>query len=73
MTPRDLFSSDDAETQVLTVSELTAQIKDLLEVSYPSVWVTGEISNFARPRSGHCYLTIKDEDLWLRIREQAND
>jgi exodeoxyribonuclease VII large subunit len=65
MTQRDLFSDDDAETQVLTVSELTAQIKDLLEVSYPSVWVTGEISNFARPRSGHCYLTLKDEGAQL--------
>lgn len=44
-----------------TVSELTAAIKDLLETAFPAVWVSGEISNFSRPRSGHCYLTLKDE------------
>ena len=44
----------------MSVSELTGQIKDLLEGSFPQVWVTGEISNCARPRSGHCYLTLKD-------------
>lgn len=47
---------------VLSVSELTAQIKDLLETAFPAVWVSGEVSNFSRPRSGHCYLTLKDED-----------
>jgi exodeoxyribonuclease VII large subunit len=49
-----------AEERILTVSELTARIKDLLEGSFPSVWVAGEICDFARPRSGHCYLTLKD-------------
>ncbi|MCL4192914.1 MAG: exodeoxyribonuclease VII large subunit [Thermoguttaceae bacterium] len=44
-----------------TISELTAAIKDLLETAFPAVWVSGEISNFSRPRSGHCYLTLKDE------------
>jgi exodeoxyribonuclease VII large subunit len=44
-----------------TVSELTAAIKDLLETAFPVVWVAGEVSNFSRPRSGHCYLTLKDE------------
>jgi len=60
MSDPDLFSRQDAE-RVLTVSELTAEIKDLLESSFPEVWVSGEISNFSRPRSGHCYLTLKDE------------
>jgi exodeoxyribonuclease VII large subunit len=49
----------------LSVSELTEQIKDLLEGAFPQVWVTGEISNCARPRSGHCYLTLKDEQSQL--------
>jgi exodeoxyribonuclease VII large subunit len=65
----DLFSNlpDDpkpqkaAEPQVLSVWQLTAQIKDLLEASFGGVWVTGEISNLARPQSGHCYLTLKDD------------
>ena len=54
------------ERQVLTVSELTAGIKDLLEASFPAVWVSGEISNFSRPQSGHCYLTLKDDQAQLR-------
>ena len=46
---------------MLSVWQLTAQIKDLLEASFGSVWVAGEISNLARPQSGHCYLTLKDD------------
>ncbi|MEE8452710.1 MAG: exodeoxyribonuclease VII large subunit [Thermoguttaceae bacterium] len=55
-----------AQQQVLSVGQLTAQIKDLLESSFPTVWVAGEISNLARPRSGHCYLTLKDDQAQLR-------
>ena len=54
------------QKQVLTVSELTARVKDLLETAFPFVWVAGEISNFSRPRSGHCYLTLKDDQSQLR-------
>jgi exodeoxyribonuclease VII large subunit len=50
----------------LSVSELTAQIKDLVEAGFPAVWVAGEVSNFARPQSGHCYLTLKDDRAQLR-------
>ncbi len=52
--------------RVLTVAELTAQIKDLLESSFDSVWVAGEISNLSRPHSGHCYLTLKDDQAQIR-------
>jgi len=64
----DLYSvpDSDAAEAVLTVSELTAQIKDLLEGQFPSVWVSGEISNLSRPQSGHCYLTLKDADAQIR-------
>lgn len=51
---------------VLTVSQLTAEIKDLLETAYPEVWVSGEISNFSRPQSGHCYFTLKDDEAQIR-------
>jgi exodeoxyribonuclease VII large subunit len=47
--------------QTLTVSQLTAQIKDTLEGEFPSLWVTGEISNYSRPQSGHCYFSLKDD------------
>jgi exodeoxyribonuclease VII large subunit len=66
MTSHDLFPEEPAEQRVLSVWELTAQIKDLLETAFPTAWVTGEISNFSRPRSGHCYLTLKDERAQLR-------
>jgi exodeoxyribonuclease VII large subunit len=46
----------------LTIGELTAHIKMLLEVddALADVWVEGEISNFSRPSSGHCYFSLKD-------------
>jgi len=46
--------------QILTVSQLTTRIKSLLEKSFPFVWLTGEISNFRVPASGHFYFTLKD-------------
>ena len=62
----DLFEPHaESPERPLSVSELTGQIKDLLEGSFPQVWVTGEISNCARPRSGHCYLTLKDDQAQL--------
>lgn len=51
---------------VLSVSELTEQLKELLEVAFPIVWVSGEISNFSRPQSGHCYFTLKDDRAQIR-------
>ncbi|MEX0612006.1 MAG: exodeoxyribonuclease VII large subunit [Pirellulales bacterium] len=52
--------------QALTVSQLTAQIKDALEGEFPSVWVAGEISNYSRPQSGHSYFTLKDDQAQIR-------
>src|SRR3954466_6445464 len=52
--------------QILTVGELTRGIKDLLEEAHPDVWVEGEVSNLARPASGHLYLTLKDEEAPLK-------
>jgi exodeoxyribonuclease VII large subunit len=55
-----------AAPQTLTVSQLTARIKDLLESEFPSIWVAGEVSNFSRPQSGHCYFTLKDDQSQIR-------
>lgn len=52
--------------KVYTVSEITREIKFLLEESFPSVWVQGEISNVRRPSSGHCYFTLKDGESRLQ-------
>ena len=49
------------EQQVLTVSDITRQIKMSLEQRFTRVWVQGEISNFKRHTSGHLYFTLKDE------------
>ncbi|MDX2497860.1 MAG: exodeoxyribonuclease VII large subunit [Desulfobacterales bacterium] len=53
--------SDSHQRRIYTVSELTFKVKNLLEESYPFVWINGEISNFRVPASGHYYFTLKDE------------
>lgn len=50
----------------MSVSALSAQIKGTLEEGFPSIWVVGEVSNFSRPQSGHCYFTLKDENAQIR-------
>lgn len=54
------MSAWDAPAQ-MTVSELTRQIKDLLEANFDQVVCQGEISNLVKARSGHVYFTLKDE------------
>ncbi|RMD96216.1 MAG: exodeoxyribonuclease VII large subunit, partial [Calditrichaeota bacterium] len=49
------------EEKYYTVSELTREIKILLETRIPEVWVEGEISNFTHHSSGHMYFLLKDE------------
>jgi exodeoxyribonuclease VII large subunit len=58
----ELFPTESrsAERKVLSVSELTAQVKRLLEKSVGSVWVTGEVTNLRAQSSGHMYFTLKD-------------
>ena len=50
----------------MSVSELTARIKILVEGAFLDVWVEGEISNFRRHSSGHWYFTLKDDGALLR-------
>jgi len=50
-----------SEPETLTVSELTARIKRLLEQSFAHVRILGEVSRLKRQPSGHIYFTIKDE------------
>src|SRR6266566_7260974 len=51
--------------RVYTVSELTREIKGILEGRFPSVLVKGEVSNLKAPSSGHLYFTLKDADACL--------
>ncbi len=55
----ELFPTEQIR-QVLSVSELTTQVKRLLEKSVGSVWVTGEVTNLRAQSSGHMYFTLKD-------------
>ncbi len=64
MSEHDLFADQVGEdaARPLSVSELTGQIKSLLETELESRWVLGEISQYTLQRgSGHRYFTIKDE------------
>jgi len=55
-----------SQTGVLTVSQLTKNIKSLIENTFPEIWVKGEISNFVRAASGHCYFSLKDDSSQVR-------
>lgn len=50
----------------ITVSQLNNQVKTLLETGMGSLWVEGELSNLARPPSGHIYFTLKDAQAQVR-------
>jgi exodeoxyribonuclease VII large subunit len=59
---------------MLSVSELTALVKEVVETGFADIGVTGEISNLSRPKSGHLYFDIKDEGARIRAiiwRSQA--
>lgn len=61
---------------IFTVSELTRSVKNLLEAEFPFVWVRGEVSNLARPASGHIYFTLTDGNaalsvVWFRSSQRS--
>ena len=59
---------------IYTVSQLTAEIKDIVESGFGEVWVEGEVSNLRVPPSGHWYFTLKDESSQIQavvFRSQA--
>lgn len=51
---------------VLTVSQVNRAVRNLLEREVPPLWVTGEVANWTKARSGHCYFTLKDDQSQLR-------
>lgn len=61
--PSATAAPDDA---VLSVTELTEGLNDLVETHYNDVWIEGELTDFTRAASGHCYFTLKDEDAQIR-------
>ena len=55
-----------AERHVLTPSSLNRLVRDLLGDALPQVWIEGELSNVAKPASGHLYFTLKDRAAQVR-------
>jgi len=61
------MSNDSAALRdIYTVSRLNREIRTLLETGFPAIWLEGEISNLARPASGHLYFSLKDEAAQVR-------
>ena len=50
----------------MRVGEVNAAARELIEGVFPPLWVHGEIANFTRARSGHCYFSLRDADAQLR-------
>ncbi len=57
---------DAVPSEVLTVSRLAGNLRSAIESRFSNLRVEGEISNFKRHTSGHCYFTLKDERAQLR-------
>lgn len=52
--------------EIYSVSQLNREVRSLLEGSFPMIWIEGEISNLARPGSGHVYFSLKDSQSQVR-------
>ena len=52
--------------EVLTVSALNRRAREILQQSFPLLWVSGELSNLTRATSGHVYFSLKDETAQVR-------
>ena len=68
MPDKDNLYSDLAanSSEIYSVSQLNDEVRELIEAHFQSVWVEGEISNLARPASGHIYFSLKDESAQVR-------
>lgn len=69
--------ADNKEIKIISVTELNKLAKSLLENGIPKLWIEGEISNLARPASGHIYFSLKDESsqircAWFKQRQSIN-
>ena len=63
---KDPFARLNLDREVLSVSQLNNRARLLLEDVFTGIWVEGEISNLARPASGHIYFTLKDSQAQVR-------
>ncbi len=54
------------QENVISVTDLTLHVKAMVEGLFPPMWVSGEISDLVRARSGHIYFTLKDAESQIR-------
>ncbi len=62
----DLFEQHEDHSEIWGVSEITREIKRILETKFPVLWVRGEISNLRAHPSGHRYFVLKDSHCQLK-------
>ena len=62
----DLIAFSEKSARVIGVGELNRLARELIEHNLPLLWVAGEISNFMRAASGHCYFSLKDAQAQVR-------
>ncbi len=55
-----------AANDIYTISRLNREVRTVLEEVFPTIWVQGEISNLAKPASGHLYFSLKDNTAQVR-------
>lgn len=53
--------------RIFSVTDITRAVKDVLETEFPFIWVKGQVTNLARPASGHIYFTLTDGDAGLSV------
>jgi exodeoxyribonuclease VII large subunit len=64
--PRSGAPDPGRERDIYSVSRLNREVRALLENGFPPLWVEGEVSNLARPASGHLYFSLKDAQAQVR-------
>jgi len=63
---RSTAADPQAPRDIYTVSRLNREVRAVLEQEFGVIWIEGELSNLARPRSGHWYFSLKDESAQSR-------
>ncbi len=63
---RQLSKATSQQRDIFSISRLNREVRAVLEGSFPLLWVSGEISNLARPASGHIYFSLKDKIAQVR-------
>ncbi|HIB08801.1 MAG TPA: hypothetical protein EYO20_02945, partial [Gemmatimonadetes bacterium] len=69
----ELYSTTPPPERIWSVSQVNSAIRKLIEDSVDALWVRGEVGNWRRYPSGHCYFSVKDDRSELRCVMFARD